>query len=396
MQDFDDIRPYKDNEVKSVLERLINDNEFIDAISRLRLPNSLGWGVAMARPFVRNRLKNEVKGVETIQAIQDRVEPYLTSQIEKTVARWTVSGLNELDRQKSYLFVSNHRDISMDSAFVNWAIYKAGFSTLRIAIGDNLLTKPFASDLMRLNKSFIVNRSAKAPREKLKAAKLLSKYIFHSVVNDQENVWIAQREGRAKDGNDVSNSAIMGMFGLSREKSVSFSDHIRQLNIVPVSISYEYDPCDQDKARELFYKEQHGNYQKDEHEDVASIAKGITGFKGDVHLSFGPVLSGIYEDADALTSVLDQEIQNHYVLHATNCFAYEFLENHCPEVEIRQEAELFNRIDLSKEREKFKNHVELCPVEYRNVLLQAYANPVYSRLRKLEKNNQTTASVSNG
>ena len=380
MNEFDAIRPYNDAEVPTVLNRLVNDAELLDSIARLRLPAYLAWCAGVFRPWIRNRIAREITGVNSIHDFQLKMEPYLSSVIGKTVANWTISGLDKLNNDQAYLFVSNHRDIAMDSAFVNYAIYQAGFSTLRIAIGDNLLTKPFASDLMRLNKSFIVNRSATAPREKFKAAKLLSKYIHHSVCIDGENVWIAQREGRAKDGIDVSNSAIMNMFGLSRDKSIGFSEHIRSLNIVPVAISYEYDPCDTDKARELFHKEKHGEYEKDEHEDVGSIAKGITGHKGDIHLSFGEPLRGHYENAEDLTRALDQQIQSNYVLHATNCFAYELLEHQSPKVTIKEDVKLFSQLDLAGERNKFIDRVNACPKDYQQTLLKAYANPVYGRL----------------
>ena len=140
-------------------------------------------------------------------------------------------------RDRPYLFISNHRDIAMDPAFVNWVLYQNGFKTLRIAIGDNLLTKPFASDLMRLNKCFIVNRSATSPREKLKAAKKLSAYMHHSLTQDKSNLWIAQREGRAKDSLDITNPAIISMLALNKPKQEAFGDYIASLNIVPVSIS---------------------------------------------------------------------------------------------------------------------------------------------------------------
>src|SRR5690606_26160054 len=253
---------------------------------------------------------------------QHVVEKYLTAMIDSTTTTLTVSGLEQLDPQQAYLFVSNHRDITMDPAFVNWSLYHNDCNTLRIAIGDNLLTKPYVADLMRLNKSFIVNRSDKAPREKLKAAKHLSAYIYHSIVNENHNIWIAQREGRAKDGCDKTNSAVVGMFTLNRPKSTDFKDYIHTLNIVPVSISYELDPCDSAKDRELFHQRSADGYKKEEHEDVKSIATGITGAKGHVHVAFGSVLRGDYQDNDDVVEEIDRQILKNYVLHPSNCFAY--------------------------------------------------------------------------
>ncbi|HNG59656.1 MAG TPA: 1-acyl-sn-glycerol-3-phosphate acyltransferase, partial [Cellvibrionaceae bacterium] len=205
MSEFDDIRPYNDDEVKPTLERLLNDSEFLDTIASLKLPAWLKSIRPLVRPLIKRRLSREVSGISSVFAFQQRIEYYMGQMLEKTITHLTISGLDRLDKNSAYCFISNHRDISMDPAFVNWALFHGGYQTLRIAIGDNLLTKPFASDLMRLNKSFIVNRSATAPREKFKVAKKLSHYIQHSMHEDQANIWIAQREGRAKDGNDKTN-----------------------------------------------------------------------------------------------------------------------------------------------------------------------------------------------
>lgn len=387
MSEFDAIRPYDDSEVADVLTRLINDNEFLDAILRFKLAKPLSAFSFALRGFVKNRLKKETANIRSVSDFQAQIEDYLIKVIDDTVTDLTISGLDRLDSKQSYLFVSNHRDIAMDPAFVNFVLYRAGFSTLRIAIGDNLLTKPFASDLMRLNKSFIVNRSATAPREKLKAAKLLSKYIHHSVLSDNENVWIAQREGRAKDGLDRTNSAIISMLSLSKPKTQSLSDYIRESRLVPVSISYEYDPCDADKARELYTKAEHGTYEKEEHEDVQSIARGITGFKGRVHLTFGDPLSGDFEDSDAVTRVLDEQILSNYQLQLTNCFAFEMLEGKSPQLPVGKDQQVFSELACDEERVKFKARVAQVPEAHRAIFLSAYANPVREKLRDANVNN---------
>src|SRR5690606_12237348 len=188
MTEFDDIRPYYDHEVRPTLDRILSDPELADAIARLKFPHINSWLGWALRPVVRRVLKTELAGVDSVQGFQHVVEKYMANMIANTTREFTVSGLDELNPQQAYLFVSNHRDIAMDPAFVNWSLYHSGGNTLRIAIGDNLLTKPYVADLMRLNKSFIVNRSAKAPREKLKAAKHLSAYIYHSIVNENNNI----------------------------------------------------------------------------------------------------------------------------------------------------------------------------------------------------------------
>lgn len=378
--DFDDIRPYHDQEVRPVLDRILDDPELAQAVVKLRFPQLSGWLGWALKPLVRQAMKNQLKSVNSVLGFQQVVERYMQRMIDTTTINLTCSGLDKLDPQQGYLFVSNHRDIAMDPAFVNWTIYHAGCNTLRIAIGDNLLTKPFVSDLMRLNKSFIVNRSAKAPREKLKAAKHLSAYIYHSLVNDNHNVWIAQREGRAKDGRDKTNSAVIGMFTLNKPKTMEFGEYIRSLKIVPVSISYEFDPCDAAKARELHHQRTTGKYEKEEHEDVKSIAMGIAGQKGHVHVAYGEVLDGNYEDTDQVVEAIDKQILSNYVLHATNCFAYEMLYGQVPKVHYTDKNLPYDPAKLVGEREVFEARINAIPSEYRDIALGIYANPVLSKL----------------
>ena len=172
--------------------------------------------------------------------------------ISTTTTKVEFSGLEKLTADQNYLFISNHRDIAMDPAFVNWGLHQQGLDTVRIAIGDNLLKKPFVSDLMRLNKSFIVKRSAKGVREMMAAFKALSGYIKHSLSVEKQSIWIAQKEGRAKDGNDQTDPAILKMLYMNgKGQKLAFSEYMTGLNIVPVSISYEYDPNDVAKANEI-------------------------------------------------------------------------------------------------------------------------------------------------
>lgn len=380
MSEFDEIRPYNDSEVVPTLQRLLEDKEFLDTVAKLGLPRAGKYIAPLVRGLIRSRLQKETASIQTVADLQAKIEFYLGREINRTITHLSISGLDNFDRAKASLFVSNHRDIVMDPALVNWSLYKNGFTTLRIAIGDNLLTKPFASDLMRLNKSFIVNRSATAPREKLKAAKLLSKYIHHSVLTDNENVWIAQREGRAKDGIDVSNQAIISMFALSKPKTQPFEEFIREARIVPVTLSYEYDPCDTAKAKEIYQKETEGTYKKGEHEDVKSIATGITGFKGCVHVHFGEPLTQNFENAEQVKLHLDKEIISNYVLHPSNCIAYEMLEKRSPKVLVGEKQIAFDTADWQAERKIFADRIATCDPQHLNTLLKGYANPVYRKL----------------
>jgi 1-acyl-sn-glycerol-3-phosphate acyltransferase len=381
--EFDDIRPYHDDEVSATLQRILADPELTDAVTRLKFPRASRWLGGAVRPLVKRALTKQLAGVKTVQGFQQVVEKYMANMICQTTSALTISGLENLDPQQSYLFISNHRDIAMDPAFVNWSLYHNDCNTLRIAIGDNLLTKPYVSDLMRLNKSFIVNRSAKAPREKLKAAKHLSAYIYHSIANEHNSIWIAQREGRAKDGCDKTNSAVIGMLMLNRPKAEEPSAYVKRLNIVPVSISYQLDPCDGAKARELFQQRTSGSYRKEEHEDVKSIALGITGQKGHVHVAFGDVLRGDYADADELVAEIDRQILANYVLHSSNCFAYQKLYGTTPAVNYTEKNIPFNDADLAQERQEFEQRLETIPTEHRELVLAMYANPVLSKLQHL-------------
>ncbi len=379
--DFDDIRPYRDNEVVSIIQGLLQDPEFVEVITRFRFAAWPSWVQAVLKPLVHFRLQRQVRNITTVDGFQDIIESYVFKMIKETTDGLSISGIEKLSKDESYLFISNHRDIVVDPAFVNWALYHHDHSTLRIAIGDNLLTKPYVSDLMRLNKSFIVNRSATKPREKLKAAKHLSAYIHHSIVNENANVWIAQREGRAKDGLDRTNSAVVGMILLNKPKDQPLAEYVRTLNIVPVSISYECDPCDLSKAQELFMQDSEGHYEKAEHEDAASIARGITGYKGRVHLAFGDVLQDNYEDAADIVAELDHQIISRYVLQPSHCLAYKALHGKLPkEILVTEQAIPFEESYFVKESRCFRERLLACDERYRDFLLHMYANPIISQL----------------
>lgn len=377
---FDDIRPYYDSEVRSTLDRILADPELTEAITKLRFPALAGWLGWLLKPLVKAKLTSQLKDVVDVAGFQHIVEKYLSGMMADTMKGISVSGLDQLDKHQAYLFISNHRDITLDPAFVNWTLYHNGSNTLRIAIGDNLLTKPYVSDLMRLNKSFIVNRSAKAPREKLKAAKHLSAYIHHSIVNENSNIWIAQREGRAKDGFDKTNSAVLSMIMLNKPKTQTIGDYLKELRIVPVTLSYELDPCDAAKANELYLHRTEGGYQKEEHEDVKSIATGIAGKKGQVHVAFGQVIGGEFADTEALAAELDRQIISNYVFHPTNCFAYEMLTGQVPNVVWGEAGIVYNPNDLLEERAAFEARIAAIPETQRDIALGIYANAIVSKL----------------
>jgi hypothetical protein len=335
------------------------------------------------RWLVAQYLRFEFGKARTVNDLQQKLESYLRKVIDTSITDLTVSGLEKLDHSGAYLFVSNHRDIVMDPAMVNWALYHDGFTTLRIAIGDNLLKEPYVADLARLNKTFVVNRSATSPREKLKAAKHLSSYIKYSIQEENHNIWIAQREGRAKDGLDITNRAIISMFCLNKPKPQDLSEYIRELNLVPVSISYEWDPCDEAKAAELYQLANTGEYAKGENEDVDSIAKGIVGQKGRVHLAFGEPLTGDYADNEAVATEVEQQIQRIYRLHASNLAAFEMIYGQLPEDSKIGHDDSFSPQEVEVARHELEQRLAEIPSEHHGFFLDAYANPVKSKIAQL-------------
>lgn len=380
MSEFDDIRPYNDEEVRPVIDRILQDQELINAVTNFSFPKTAGLVGFALRPMVKWFLQRRLQSVNTVEALQAEVKSHMDKMIQKTSRGLTVTGLDKLDKSTAYLFISNHRDIAMDPAFVNMALYSNGNETTRIAIGDNLLTKPYASDLMRLNKSFIVNRSATAPREKLKAAKHLSSYIHHSINTENSNIWIAHREGRAKDGLDSTNPAIISMIALSKGKQRNLTEYINELHVVPVAISYELDPCDAVKTHELHCKQNGGDYEKGEHEDIASIALGITGEKGHVHVAFGEVLRGVFDSTDDVAAEIDRQIRLNYRLFPSNCFAYEKVYGKSPQVKVGEQAVDFKAGDFHSQRQEFEARLAVIPETERDIFLAMYANPVVNKL----------------
>lgn len=380
MGEFDAIRPYDDAEVPAVLARLLSDPAFLDILTRFRFPRmatGFGW---LLKPLIARRLRKEFAGVTCVSTLQDKVEFYVDHTIERATDGVTYTGVEQFKSGTAYLFLANHRDIVMDPAFVNYAVYHAGLPTPRIAIGDNLLQKPFVSDMMRLNKSFIVHRSISGRREKLAAYQLLSAYINHSIRNDGASIWIAQAEGRAKDGDDRTDSAILKMFHMSR-KSEPFGEVIQSLNLSPVSISYEYDPCDQAKARELYIRATTGSYSKAPGEDDLSIAQGITGYKGRVHINFAAPVTAHFDDTKQLAAEIDRQILAGYRLFPAHYLAYAQWADADPELQVPKAAELFGAEELAKAQAEWQRRLEACPQEHRPYLVLQYAMPVRNQYR---------------
>ena len=374
---YDDIRPFNDEEIAVVVERLINDDELILAIAHFQFPRLVKYLRWALFPLIRMVLRRKFSALTSVAAIQQELVTYMQRMIATTTRGVTFTGIEQLAAEQSYLFISNHRDIAMDPALVNWALHQHGLPTVRIAIGDNLLKKPFVSDLMRLNKSFIVKRSLKGVREMMVAFKSLSGYIAHSLHAEQQSIWIAQKEGRAKDGNDQTDPAILKMIYMhGKSQQLSFRDYMRSLNIVPVAISYEYDPNDQAKANELQLRSQFGEYHKGEFEDIDSIVLGIVGFKGHVNVAFGAVIDDYSEidDANALAKRIDAEISGNYHLYATNLLAAELLHASAPYQAAASQLS-------AEQRAQFAAHLQTIPESLHATVLAGYAKATEKQLQ---------------
>lgn len=366
--EFAAIRPYEDSEVAQVIANLGNNKELLKVLLGFKFPKLAKTPLALPLSWLfAAKLKQNLNKIISIDDLQQQVKSYVRQMLATTSKGLEVTGLEQLDKNTSYLFISNHRDIAMDPALVNYALYTQGFNTVRIAIGDNLLRKDYVSDLMRLNKSFIVQRSAKGPRQKLAAFNLLSRYIQHSLKTDNQSIWIAQKEGRAKDGFDSTEAAIIKMFTMAQRKELAFNEIIAQLNLVPVAISYEYDPLAIEKANELVEVATKGEYAKTEFEDITSIAKGITGYKGRVKVAFGETLDNSFNTAEEVAAAIDEQLRQLYHLYPSNYLALDSLG-------------LAEEIDLPKydaaTLAEFNQQLAACPEDLQEQWLKIYANPV--------------------
>lgn len=378
MSEFDDIQPYQDREVAEVIKRLLADGDFVEFISKYRAPFLTRLLPAVTRRIVHSALNRQLGRVSTVLDFQEVVARYVVRLLKETTTAFNYSGLENLKSDTAYLYVSNHRDIAADSMLVNYALFFAGHGTVRIAIGDNLIQKQFATDLMRLNRSFIIRRSLEGAK-KIYASLLLSSRYIHQSLSEGYSIWIAQSEGRAKDGIDKTESAIIKMFLLAkRNDHRPFGELIESLNIVPVAISYEYDPCDLLKAKEQFAIDQNGSYSKPEGEDLISLAKGLGEYKGEVNLRFCEPLTGQFESADEVASELDRHILSNYHIYPSNYIALSLIEDKVYRQLWVKLKEKYEQIASDEKEAEFTHRLNQCPIEHRPYFLRMYANPLIS------------------
>lgn len=329
MSEFDAIRPYYDHEVPGVLARLVASEELAQAASQLVMPDWLG-NRALGRWLTQTTLRLKTRKLQSIRDCQKVIAGLFESVIQRSIDRLSVSGLDGLSPNENYLFISNHRDILMDSSLLNYLLQDAGHDTCRMAVGDNLLSNTLAADLMRLNKSFVVQRNVEGARAQYQALARTSRYMQQSL-QQGISVWIAQRQGRAKDGFDRTDPALLKMLLLAyRDKSADQDPLellLRVAPIVPVAVSYELDPCGPSKAHELATIDLSGSYKKSPQEDLESMVQGLMGHKGRVRLSFGEPITQA-ASLDDLAAQLDRSIVANTRLYPTHRYAKAALEGH--------------------------------------------------------------------
>ena len=373
--DFNDIRPYNEDDFPEVLKRLKNSPYLQNTLRMIKWPHCPGILHWPANFIIKIFINKILRGIHSQTDFQQKliIDKFMHWIIENTTTGFSFSGNENLKKGTSYLYISNHRDIVLDVAFITCAIVDAKLPFFEIAIGDNLLMNQFVEDLIRINRSFIVRRNL-PPREQIGASLKLSRYI-NQTLGKGNSVWIAQREGRAKDGRDITNPAVLKMVYLSERKNQKdFSKYINSLNVVPVSITYELDPLDNLKAWELHRKETKGEHRKRKYEDLVSMYFGIKGMKGRVHLNFGDPIKGDYPTDKDAAAAIDKFISSHYKIWPTNYIAYDYV----------HETERFSSEYTSEEKESFLKRFKYLPHQVRIIALQTYSVTVEKMIEKEE------------
>ena len=367
MNKFDSIRPYDDSEVSIVLSRLVEDRD----LQNLFISSSSALSQLSKLPFIHfiaaKLLKSKVKKIKTIKDYQNIFKNIVDEVIKNTINNFSVEGLDYIDENESYLFISNHRDITLDSALLNYSLYKNNLKTTNNAVGNNLVEEGWASDLMRLNKSFIIDRSGKSKRAIYDSLNIASEFIQDRILDKNESVWIAQKQGRSKDGIDITDPSVLKMIHLHSRRSNNISQSLNSLKVIPVAISYEYDPNDILKAKEVFSNINGVEYQKKKGEDLKSISDGITLEKGNVSLSIGKQI--LFEGDDYLecASKISDNIKSLYKNHATNYAADLILQNK----EIKVDAIDEHLKDGYRYLQKKMSYI---PEEIHDTFLKQYSN----------------------
>jgi 1-acyl-sn-glycerol-3-phosphate acyltransferase len=374
LYNFDDIRPYRNDEFSTVISRLLDDPQFNNILLK-----SVNQGEDELE-----QMKAGLRATKTIEVFQDRfIVPVVSNILAQSSKGLSMNGLEELDKNQRYLYISNHRDIILDSALMNVEMHANGFSPTEIAIGSNLLIFPWINDLVRINRSFIVKRNIPV-KQMLTASKLLSHYIRQMITKGSDSIWLAQREGRAKDGNDITQPGLLKMLNMSN--SAGFHEGFKELKIIPMAISYEIEPCGNEKVAELKKRQTDPNFQKTEKDDLMSMVSGLKNQKGRIHIEFGKqiadeVLHQIAEEPSMnerlrlLAEQIDKEIYRNYKLFPNNYIAFDLYFKTSKFADRYSDSEKEEFIKLTHSRLQLVNE----DIEDAMILwLKMYATPVYN------------------
>ena len=373
MHNFDDIRPYRNDEFATIISRLLEDPKFNSVLKNLHSGEA-----------ELEQIKAGLRMTKSIEVFQDKfVVPLINKILASSSHGLTMNGLEELDKNTRYLFISNHRDIILDVALMNVEMHASGFRSTEIAIGSNLLIYPWINDLVRINRSFIVKRNIPV-KEMLVSSRHLSSYIRHMITKGGDSVWIAQREGRAKDGNDITQPALLKMLNMSNGNG--FFEGFRELRIVPMAIYYEIEPCGNEKVAELQNLQADPNFQKTEKDDMMSMVSGLSNQKGRIHIQFGKQIDeevlhhiaiepGMNERLKLLAEQIDKEIYRNYRLFPNNYIAYDLYFKTTKYASQYSDAQKVSFIELTHQRLKLVNEDIADSME---LWLKMYATPVYN------------------
>jgi len=367
--DFKDISPYSDKEVNEQIKNLINNQLFFKQLAKFLFPTLSKLLPGLIEMLIKGRFKSSFQSASTIKEFQSSLAPYVKTMIDKTTDGFTFTGEENLS-SKASVYIGNHRDIALDAAFLNFLLYEQKKETVRVAIGDNLLDGSFAETLMRLNKSFVVHRGIHGIKETLKKLTKLSAYINQSLFKDNESIWIAQKEGRANDGNDFSDVAVLKMLYLCKRKDLSFSEWVKKINIIPITISYEYDPLDVTKARGWDHQEEMTLEELNE-SVLHELALGLFGDKGRVHLHICDPIDYDGDDIEELSCLIEQEILSNYKIWPTSHMAAKALSNADSSMNFFDE----NKIKLNQES-RFLNRFNGLEENVRKECLETYVRPM--------------------
>lgn len=368
---YKDIAPYRGQDVRDAITRILENK---DAIYKILASLGPAESAEQQKQLAQNAayIAGILEKVETYDDFQRHIAAgiFIPAIIQKSMHAFTYSGTEHTKKDTSYLFMSNHRDIVLDCALIDMALLQGDRMLCEMAIGDNLLTNQFITDLFKLNGGVTVKRTLPM-REKYLESIRLSSYFVELITEENKSIWVAQKSGRAKDGLDVTTPAIIKMLHLSQKsKGRSFSDVVNSCRIVPVAVSYEYDPCDLLKAGEEVARIKSGEHTKKRYEDLISISRGMKGYKGNVHIAFGKPLQGDFENSDQVARLIDRQIHQLYKLWPTNLFAYDYLEG----------TDKFASSYQDFDREAFLYRFKGAREDVRLYALNAYANPVRSFL----------------